>query len=366
MKNDPDPPCIYCGQSDPAKFKTREHVIAQSFGRFGTQTPVLKCVCDECNAELGRILDTPHARDTFEGVTRYRTGIRSGATRIQKRLTITLADEAGTGDWAFAQLEGIDGATGGLMLPKSQLLIMNLQTAKPENFFEADIPSLKLTDEVYGERQTRKWFVLAKSKEEHDAFVRKLQAVGIDFRPGTRLPTQFFANEANVEVIIEGEVDDIHKRALAKTLMNVAAYVYGSDEVRRAAWDSTRRFVRHGDGKMRLNISTSPFWSGETAEKFATDDSINVAFQNAPFGLVGSIEYYNRMTYSLVLSDNHTVTAMGARFTQGQAPTVLPVRTPRCARIQALISRCTRTLSACFAFTVKGVFRYLRRRSRQE
>jgi hypothetical protein len=63
--------CIYCGQNDPSRFCTVEHVVPQAFGRFGGVTPTLDRVCDDCNAYFGRELDQLLARETPEGISRY-------------------------------------------------------------------------------------------------------------------------------------------------------------------------------------------------------------------------------------------------------------------------------------------------------
>jgi len=48
--------CIYCKRSG-IPF-SREHVIPQAFGTFGSKTVVLTdAVCAECNLRLGRELD---------------------------------------------------------------------------------------------------------------------------------------------------------------------------------------------------------------------------------------------------------------------------------------------------------------------
>ncbi len=87
-------PCIYCPITDDALFSGREHVIVQAFGKFADQTPTLDCVCDECNALFGRVLDTMHARDTPEGIHRPNVGILSSEVRLQKRVKVTLDDRA--------------------------------------------------------------------------------------------------------------------------------------------------------------------------------------------------------------------------------------------------------------------------------
>jgi hypothetical protein len=64
-----DKTCIYCRQTDSDRFRGVEHVIPQGFGRFGSETPTLDCVCDDCNAYFGRELDQLLTRDTYEGIS---------------------------------------------------------------------------------------------------------------------------------------------------------------------------------------------------------------------------------------------------------------------------------------------------------
>jgi hypothetical protein len=84
--------CVYCGNRDPADFHTREHVLPQSFGTFGAKTPTLHCVCDGCNSFFMKELDQVLARETLEGITRYKTGRFSRENRVQKELRFSLVD----------------------------------------------------------------------------------------------------------------------------------------------------------------------------------------------------------------------------------------------------------------------------------
>src|SRR5262245_3895985 len=101
--------CIYCKRDNSATtFERVEHVIPQAFGTFGSETPTLDCVCDECNGDFGKTIDIYLARETVEGVVRYRKGISSSAVRPQKHLKITLDDGPETGQFAGMRV-AIDG-----------------------------------------------------------------------------------------------------------------------------------------------------------------------------------------------------------------------------------------------------------------
>ncbi len=131
--------CIYCPQTDPDRFRGVEHVIPQGFGRFGSETPTLDCVCDDCNTYFGRELDLLLTRDTYEGISRYSRGQVSSEERSQKRLSLTLADPAEAGDFVGLRV-AVDGTTGQLMPPAAQFHAHNFKTGEDEVYVPAPDP----------------------------------------------------------------------------------------------------------------------------------------------------------------------------------------------------------------------------------
>jgi len=326
--------CIYCHQRDASLFRGVEHLIPQSFGTFGSDTPTLDCVCDECNRYFGRELDSLLARETHEGISRYVRGIRSSEARPQKRLTITLAEGPDTGSLAGARV-AVDGTTGKLMPLAGQFVIYNFRTGKTETYFENQIPTLVLPEDAYGKpgtggkKGTWKCKVLAPSKEGHDIIVEALQRAGINFQPGAPLQPPAFESVTPLEpltfpVVVEVEIDDQHKRAIAKILMNFVAYYLGHDEVLRPRWNFLREFIRNGVGKIRTRVTDQPFWTGQETDHLRfVDDSINVRVENMNGHIVGAIQFYNQITYEMVLVENDLLPdemQTGYRFTRGEAP----------------------------------------------
>ena len=204
--------------------------MPQSFGTFGSDTPTLGCVCDDCNSYFGRELDQLLARETLEGISRYTRGQLSSERRPQRRLDIALAEGPEVGPFAGLRVS-VDGATGTLMRPRAQFHAFNFQTKQNEVYFIEQIAGLALPEAIYGApgkdgaKGTWRVKTLAASKEEHDALVAALQSNGIDYQPGEafQMP-QGNAEESGEEptfpVEIQGEVDTSHKRAIAKILMN--------------------------------------------------------------------------------------------------------------------------------------------------
>lgn len=324
--------CIYCHQTDPNRFRGVEHVIPQGFGRFGSDTPTLDCVCDDCNAYFGRELDQLLTRETYEGISRYSRGQFSSQARPQKRVSLALADPAEAG--AFQGLRvSVDGTTGRLMPPAAQFHIHNFTTGKEEVYFLPQIAALALPEADYGkpgangEKGTWRCKIFAPSREEHDAMVEALQRAGIDFRPGTPFQNPWateVGDPPSFLVEMTSEIDKPHKRAIAKILMNFVAFHLGCDEALRSRWDFLRRYVRNGEGEIKARLSDRPFWTGQETDQLRfQDDSINVRIENLNGNIVGAIQFYSLHTYDMILVENDALgpdQEIGRRYTPGELP----------------------------------------------
>jgi hypothetical protein len=326
-----DKTCIYCSQTEPARFRGVEHVIPQGFGRFGSETPTLDCVCDDCNAYFGHEHDQLLTRDTYEGISRYRRGQFSSQARPQKRVSLALADPSEAGVFQGLRV-ALDGTTGQLMEPAVQFHIHNFTTGKDEVYFLSQIAGLILPEAHYGkpgtdgEVGTWRCKILAPSREAHDAMVEALQRVGINFRPRTPLQNPWAETTAPSSFLVEiiSEIDKPHKRAIAKILMNFVAFHLGCDEALRPRWDFLRRYVRNGEGEIRARLSRKPFWTGqETEELRFPDDSINVRIENLDGNIIGAIQFYNLHTYEMILVEHDALDPsqeIGRWYTPGDIP----------------------------------------------
>ena len=318
--------CIYCDETNPAKFSGREHVIPQAFGKFGAKTPTLKCVCDGCNAVFGKELDQMLARDTLEGVLRYNQGRVSSEKRVQRRLRFTLADDSEAGDFVGAALVGVDPTNNQLMPLATQLRIKNQRTGEMDIFLRAQLGALTLLAEVYGTPGKRELSVYAPSKEEHDAFIAELNLAGFDMRMdggtiGGITPSIDANGRETLGVHIEGTFDQLHRRALAKILVNFAAFYLGSELVNAARWGALKRFVRYGEGELGARLSNKPFWTGQETDSQRFPDAINIRLENHQSGIMGVIQFYNYITYELLLiRDSALAKEMASRFVDGQEP----------------------------------------------
>jgi hypothetical protein len=183
--------CVYCGNTNPTEFIAREHVLPQSFGTFGPQTPTLHCVCDRCNSFFNKELDQLMARETLEGITRYKKGIFSREVRAQKEMRFSLAEDGEAGPFGGAVIAGVDGKTGRLLALVAQFHAFNITTGRYDKFTREQIPGLKLPEEVYGKPTERQYRVLAASQEDHDAIIHELRNAGIPYRERGRFEPPF-------------------------------------------------------------------------------------------------------------------------------------------------------------------------------
>jgi HNH endonuclease len=321
--------CVYCGNTNPADFAGREHVLPQSFGTFGSQTPTLHCVCDPCNSFFKKDLDQLLARDTLEGITRYKKGRFSREARVQKGLQISLSEGEETGDFGGVMLRGVDGTTGQLLPPIAQFHALNITTGRYDKFSKEQIRDLKLPEGVYGKSTERKFRVIAASQEEHNAVVEELRKAGIPYRERGRFSPPFLQNAKpgetiELEVTIEGTIDDAKKRSLVKIVFNFATYYLGPSETSKPEWDKARRFVRFGSETLKARVSDKPFWDGqETKSLRFEDDSYNLRIENLDGNVVGVIQLFNLFTYEFILAENYSLCPeqeIAYRFTPGQEP----------------------------------------------
>jgi hypothetical protein len=320
---------VYCGNTDPADFTGREHVLLQSFGTFGAKTPTLPCVCDPCNAFFKKNLDQLLARETLEGVTRYKKGRYSRETRSQKALRFSLAEDQEIGDFGGVLIAGVDGMTGQLLPPVAQFHALNVTTGRYDKFTKDQIPGLKLSDDVYGKPGERQYRVFAASQEDHDAVVEELRKAGIPYREKGRFQPSFLEGKnpgetIELDVQIEGTIDDAKKRALVKVLFNFATFYLGPSETLKPEWDKARRFVRFGGQTLKARISQKPFWNGqETYHWRFEDDSYNLRLENLDGNVVGVIQFFNLFTYEFILVENYSLAPeqeIAYRFTPGEEP----------------------------------------------
>jgi len=326
--------CIYCSKNEnETSFKGKEHVIPQSFGKFGSKTPTLHCVCDGCNDYFNKELDQRLARDTLEGVTRYKKGIISREKRFPKSLLFELDEIEEYGKYGGAILGGYDPITGESLPLIAQFWIRNIKNRKWEKYSIDEIKNILITDEKYGSTApgSRQMRVMAPSNEEYDAVIQELKNYNIPYRRKKEILEQppFLKNvdadgKIQLRGTVQGTIDKVRKRAFVKILFNFATHYVGIAETSKSEWDKARNFVRYDGATLPGRMSQKEFWDGQETEnmRFASD-SYNIRIINQEENVVGVIQFYNLFTYEFILVKNYSLPPekeVAHRFTPGQEP----------------------------------------------
>ncbi|MEI6553053.1 MAG: HNH endonuclease [bacterium] len=332
--------CIYCKKQSTEGFKGVEHVIPQSFGKFSSKTPTLKCVCDECNAYFSKELDLLLARDTLEGVTRSKRGISSQAKNPPKSLKFRLEEVSENGEFGGALIGGPDPVTGQHRPLLPQFWIKNIQTEDWEKYQITEIKDIVITDEKYGPTTpgNRKMKVMGPSQEKYDEVLTELKKYNIPFRVTDTLKEIPFLKDIDPEgkVVVRGTIDvkldKTHRRAFAKVLFNFATYYIDQQETLKPEWDKARDFIRYDSEALKWGVSQKPFWNGQEHGNLRfQNDSYNLRIENQNGNVVGVIQIYNLFTHEAILVENYQLPSeceIAYRFTPGEEP-YLGVKMPK-------------------------------------
>lgn len=313
-------PCVYCKKE--SEIKGVEHVVPQSFGTFGTKTPTLDRVCDSCNAFFGKELDQPLARDSWEGLTRYRQGIRSSEKRNHSRIKLALGDDAVFGDFAGALLESVDGTKGGLPPPRPQFRIYNNKTKSHDAFPIEEIKNFKMDDGLYGAKGTRKVQIISHI-DQRQAVIDELKKVGVDYVHKSDFYPDFAKDGNSVPVDATVSVDHVIKRAYLKIILNAFVWRSGADAFAAPAWEHARNYVRFNGEPLKARMSNKPFWGEEGETMRFEGDHISVMVENREGNVIGKIQFYDHYLYEFILMEGASIPEeqeFAVRFTRDEEP----------------------------------------------
>lgn len=252
--------CIYCLQDEPlTSFKKREHVLPQSFGKFTPDNLILsKEVCDQCNEYFGEKLELILGRDSYEGIERYRHGIKPRKeplkrTRVDSRLC--------EGEWkGLKVIERYSGVSGEFGIEKKLQVGFFNRIKQEYTYFEPqEIPLGEELEELGYELKGAMIWLIAEEGSELDYLIELLRKNGIDIKPNNELVNQKIPN-IKFKVASDITIDRVIFRALSKVAFNYLCYVEGRDFVLAADFDGIRRFIRYdeGDAKDYFDVNIPP------------------------------------------------------------------------------------------------------------
>lgn len=242
--------CIYClEEKGPEHFRGREHVIPQAFGRVGENNFVLKCVCDECNNDLGRTIDEKLARDSAEALDRINKGLKTPAEfqslgrRSTSHVEILEGPLAGGKGYNVAS----DGDGLGVMA-FAQVWFGKSPDGPWDRFLASEVPS---KDEMIARGYERGTSVYIKTFEIPEP-LEFLATKGFKLDQAVFTPGAEFSGPVFVENVTK--VAEPEFRAVTKIALNYVAAVLGYSVALLPAFDDARRFARHGGQKGQVRV----------------------------------------------------------------------------------------------------------------
>jgi HNH endonuclease len=238
--------CIYCLRPD-GPF-TKEHVIPEAFGKFGSATMVLNnAVCHRCNQDFGRDLDMVLARDSYEGL--LRADIFPPAKRRRdrfrpRRTVMKFPDEPRFGDLAGLRVQ-IDWSVRRPRL-LAQVVVRDPDGIRRHTF---TLEELSTADPaLFRNRPSNAVQIFALTRDSVVRLQARLQALGVRFRSRpTYIELPPALREPSIVFEIDGTIDARVLRAVGKIAFNYLAFTEGPRTVLGSTFHEMRQFVR-GDG----------------------------------------------------------------------------------------------------------------------
>lgn len=313
--------CIYCLKIKEINLFDREHVIPQSFGRFKPNNlTLINSVCKQCNSYFGNELDLFLARDTLDGLMRYRYGLKpfteSDSTRFKrKRVRFKLAEK---GAWEGTLLELClpqqekKSFSDKALIPQADIVLIPQAAFYKENSKEkVHVPLEKITSKEDLKKQgfdlRKGCLLIAPSDKEMSKVMTKIKDIGLE----TTIK-KYNSNDNSkpvkgqlLKVQVESTIDKIIFRSIAKISFNYLAKTTGKEFVLLSDFNEVRNYIRYGKQgeKNFVIIINKPITSNNTFCRKQKDGHL-IAIDwgdNLNLSIVGTVSLFNRLTYKILL-----------------------------------------------------------------
>jgi len=224
-------------------------VIPKSFGKFKSNLTLINVVCKSCNDYFSRELELMLGRDSFEGMLRYKHGIKEHGEFRQvhsDRLTLKIeCDENWKG--AIVEFKPTEAHPEGEVNPVPQVGFRKKDSEEWE-FFQAGKLKTKTELERLGfiTSGIKSIKILCPSTLDEDNIRLELEKNGINLNSEEDEALHFDLSGKESQVSIEGIVDKLTHRVMAKIAFNYLACQEGSIFALCNDFNEIRDFIRHG------------------------------------------------------------------------------------------------------------------------
>ena len=295
--------CIYCLRRLDGKDFNREHVLSDAFGAFRKALVLHYCVCRECNQFFADQLEVQFARGAFEGMLRYRTGLKTPPEGALHLRCVELAIPEGNEEWSGVRLKLMNEGGGLRVSLIAQAAFFDQRQERWVHVTEDEIDGGFLTRRP--ELKKGEIRIFARSAEEDRSVISRLREHGVNFQNERRLePPKGLLEAAEMEVEVTLRVNQGIRRCVAKYAFNYLASVCGREFVLGADFDVVRQFIRYG------NVPPYPLVVAGS-EPILFDDRPTIRQTNGHLltlgwgkslgDLVGEVSIFNSVTYRVSL-----------------------------------------------------------------
>ena len=304
--------CIYCKQNKPSSDFNREHVVPAALGSFKNH-PTFKCVCKDCNQQLGDKLVSPFLRDSVEGLMRYGVGQKK-VTRDEssqhlfgrlnpKRFTVEveLPPKLTKLKWEFRGFS--EPWLVSVMHPPQIGLWPKTRLELPVFFDNSDLAAKRFDPARFVCDEKNPALAVLPKEGDITLLVETVETLG--------LPLPF------VEKVEIGEhickvvfgLDNTGCRFLAYVAFNFLALELGADFVEPKDFDPVRAFIRygHGDGNVFVSRREEPLlWNDNPRTRRIMLHQIALDWGRSGRDIVSVVCLYGTMFHNVLLCRNYS------------------------------------------------------------
>lgn len=276
--------------------------MPDGFGHFRNALVLRDLVCVDCNRYFGESLDRALARESVEGLERYRSGIKQSSEITRFRATAVTLRAHDAGEFSGAEIRIGPGESEG-EFEAEILASAAIHRASGDDyalFSEAQLldGSWK-SDEVDAGKGVRLFGPDEATVRMRNAL--EAQGLNLNYRPLVPPSIPIPA------VLEEYSIPPALLRAVAKIAFNYLAYRSGAEFVLMAAFDSIRAFVRAGTEPPLAAVHVSndlPFRTGRPSEERPLVHFLAIDGHESHRNLLGIVTLFGYHGYTVILAED--------------------------------------------------------------
>lgn len=300
--------CLYCGETKQKSKFNKEHVIPKSFGTFGTQTPTLQIVCENCNQYFGDTIDRELSRSGLN-VHKFLSGNKKTfeSSKDFKNQSLTISEGPFMGLPVMLSRKNPKLITP----PLHYDFGLRKENGKYDWY---SVKTLPTKEEVSSHPTHSEWIWILKS-EKKDEIIQVFQ------REYNIILDNKFQDHQIKSAYVDStfELNEMMLRSLYKIAYNFLAYTYVNSSYSYLLYDRCfepiKRYIRLGE---------KPQWNIHPIIKYINKEEPGksglkhvLTFEIHGNGIVSaSVTLYNEYQFQLILENGGYPGIVGWRFGQ--------------------------------------------------